>query len=360
MSKAMFASILLLTSVAAVADSQIGLSAALLNCKAIADPAEKLNCFESIPLTEAAPAASSPEQAKVDAKQDNALLELAPEDASFLERKWRLSKSQDSEISAFESYKSNYLLVSTTGQVNNIPVSPTRANGRDRDLNSQDVKFQISFKTELAKDIPLIDDLPYVTSSRIWIAYTQKSFWQFFSAAHSRPFRENNYEPEVILSLGLDNKGKDGIRKAYLPRMLNLGLVHQSNGQSNPLSRSWNRLYLQGGWDLSDQLTLMVRPWWRIPESNQNDDNPDLQKYLGYGDLSLRWENATHKTAATLLLRDNLRSDNKGFLQFDLQRQVFEDHKINLHLMFSTGYGDSLLDYNHAQNTLGFGISLGE
>ena len=64
--------------------------------------------------------------------------------------------------------------------------------------------------------------------------------------------------------------------------------------------------------------------------------------------------------AATLLLRNNFRSDNKGFAQIDLQRQVFNNPYLKLHLMLSSGYGASLLDYNHSQTILGFGISLGE
>lgn len=68
-------------------------------------------------------------------------------------------------------------------------------------------------------------------------------------------------------------------KKAYIPRMLNLGLVHQSNGRDNPLSRSRNRLYLEGGFKLTHRLSVLVRPWWRIPASDQEDDNPDIEIY---------------------------------------------------------------------------------
>nr|MBA3695372.1 phospholipase A [Methylotenera sp.] len=146
----------------------------------------------------------------------------------------------------------------------------------------------------------------------------------------------------------------------YIPRLLNLGFTHQSNGQTNPLSRSWNRVYLESGWELTDRLTLSVRPWWRVPESRSKDDNPDIEKYMGYGDLALRWENESHKTAVSMVLRNNFRNDNKGFAQLDLQQRVFNNPYIKLHLMLSSGYGETLLDYNHSQNVFGFGISLGE
>ncbi len=280
-------------------------------------------------------------------------------DLSFLERKWRLTSEGDWDISDFETYKSNYLLFTNTSNVNNTPQSPSRPNTSDRDLQSNDLKFQISLKSELLNNIPLIRDLPYVTSSRLWGAYTQQSYWQIFNANASRPLRENNYEPELILSLGIDNE-INGVKKDYIPRMLNLGLVHQSNGRDNPLSRSWNRLYLEGGFELTDRISLLVRPWWRIPENDREDDNPDIEKFLGYGDMTVRWETESRKTAVSVLLRNNLRSDNKGFAQLSLQQRVFNNPYIKLHLMASTGYGETLLDYNHAQNVLGFGISLGE
>ena len=276
---------------------------------------------------------------------------------TYLERKWRLTAQGDWDITDFETYKPNYLLITGTSNTNDTPVSPNRTNTEDRNLDAKDLKFQLSLKTEMMNNIPLIRSLPYVTSSRIWAAYTQQSYWQIFNGAESRPLRENDYEPELMLSLGIDNK-VDGVKKSYIPRMLNLGIVHQSNGRTNPLSRSWNRVYLQGGWELSDQLSLMVRPWWRVPESQ--DDNPDIEKYMGYGDVTLRWEDSKRKNAVSFLLRNNLRSDNKGFAQVDLQRQVFNNPYLKLHVMLSSGYGETLLDYNHSQNIFGLGISLGE
>lgn len=280
-------------------------------------------------------------------------------DLTYLERKWRLTSEGDWDISDFETYKANYLLVTHTNHTNDTPQSPSRLNNDDRQLDPQDLKFQISLKSELLNNIPLIRSLPYVTSSRIWGAYTQQSYWQIFNGAASRPLRENNYEPEVILSLGIDNE-VNGERKDYIPRMLNLGLVHQSNGRSNPQSRSWNRVYLEGGFELTDRISLLVRPWWRIPENNKEDDNPDISKYMGYGDMTVRWETESRKTAVSVLLRDNLRSDNKGFAQIDVQQRVFNNPYLKLHFLLSSGYGETLLDYNHSQTIMGLGISLGE
>jgi phospholipase A1 len=344
---------------------------AIFNCKTTYpsqfEAKKRLACFDSIstPTIEETSKQSLTDNLKINEAPSSAEIEVpiaiikpAPT-LTYLERKWRLTSQGDWDISDFETHKSNYLLITHTNNVNDAPISPNQISTLERNLDDRDLKFQLSLKTEMMNNIPLIRNLPYVTSARIWGAYTQQSYWQVFDTKASRPLRENNYEPELILSLGIDNQVA-GVKKNYIPRMLNLGVVHQSNGRSNPVSRSWNRIYLEGGWELYDQLSLTVRPWWRIPENKDDDDNADIEKFIGYGDLAFRWEDVKHKNAATLLLRNNLRSDNNGFAQIDLQRQVFNNPYLKLHLMFSTGYGASLLDYNHSQNILGLGISLGE
>ena len=371
-SKAMQAFFLVLwMPTALLAQEAVTVEQALIKCKKLYpndfEAKKRLSCFDSIntpkELLEAAAniLTNSPEQVhsinSAPVITPAIAIEKPSPQLSYLERKWRLTSQGDWNISDFETYKSNYLLITKTNHTNDVPQSPSQFNNVDRNLNDKDLKFQISLKTEVMNNIPLIRDLPYVTSSRIWAAYSQQSNWQVFDSKASRPLRENNYEPEIMLSLGIDNQ-VNGEKKHYIPRMLNLGLVHQSNGRSNPTSRSWNRLYLESGWELTDNVSLMVRPWWRIPESE--DDNPDIEKYLGYGDMAIRWEDDARKNAATLTLRNNLRSDNKGYAQLDLQRQVLNNPYLKLHLMASTGYGASLLDYNYDQTIFGVGISLGE
>jgi phospholipase A1 len=364
----------LLSSTVLYADEVLTVEQALMKCRTTYpsefEAKKRLACFDSISTPAIETKVQSGElnaapdsiEASKEALPDQAgaiAIKKSSPDLSYMERKWRLTSEGDWNITDIETYKSNYLLITNSDNTNDIPDSPSRNNTEDRDLDQQDLKFQLSLKTELLNNIPVIRNLPYVTSSRIWAAYTQQSYWQVFDSGTSRPLRENVYEPELILSLGVDNT-VDGVKKSYIPRMFNLGVVHQSNGNTNPLSRSWNRVYLQGGWELNDQWSLMVRPWWRVPERKRNDDNPDIEKYMGYGDMTLRWEAPSQKTAVSLLLRNNLRSDNKGFGQIDLQHRLFNNPYIKLHLMLSSGYGESLLDYNHSQNMFGFGISLGE
>lgn len=59
--------------------------------------------------------------------------------------------------------------------------------------NQYECKFQLSFKTKVVQGL-------FKNKGDIWVGYTQKAHWQIYNAALSRPFRELNYEPEVILN----------------------------------------------------------------------------------------------------------------------------------------------------------------
>ena len=214
-------------------------------------------------------------------------------------------------------------------------------------LESTEAKFQFSFKGEIMQYREI--DWLGLRNFRLWGAYTQQSNWQAFNTRNSSPFRETNYEPELIATFGTGNP--QGLK------LVNLGLVHQSNGQSLPLSRSWNRLYLQGGWEWNDNLSLLARGWWRIPENPQQDDNPDIQNYIGRADAVLRWE-PDDTQIVSLLLRNNLNlGQNRGFTQLDWTTPVKLGKSAKLFIQYTDGYGESLIDYNYRQRTLGVGVA---
>ncbi len=80
---------------------------------------------------------------------------------------------------------------------------------------------------------------------------------------------------------------------------------HQSNGRSRPLSRSWNRVVANVGME-KDNFNLLLKTWYRIPEDEHNDDNPDITRYMGYGELWGIYYWKGQRFAA--MLRNNLRS----------------------------------------------------
>jgi len=243
-------------------------------------------------------------------------------------------------------------LLRETSSTNNHPTSPAPGNTvvNSYNMDALEAKYQLSFKTDLGALYNL--QLGDLKTLRVWGAYTQQSHWQVFNTRNSSPFRETNYEPELIAAFAT------GHTSGW--KMLNLGFVHQSNGRAKPESRSWNRVYAQGGWEWND-ISLLARSGWRIPETAAKDDNPDIVHYLGRAEAVLRWEPDNKSQAVALLVRNNLNfNQNNGFYQLDWSTPIALGHAARLHAQFGSGFGESLIDYNHRQTTLGLGVSFRE
>jgi phospholipase A1 len=246
------------------------------------------------------------------------------------------------------SYKQIYFLFySRSSRPNDTPTSPNPENQvpASYPLDNEEMKFQISVKGRMLGE----------GRNTLWFGYTQLSFWQFFDKAHSQPFRENNFEPEVIFSHRLEEpaQGSD-----FSASFVNLGLVHQSNGQVLPRSRAWNRVYLQAGleYDFGGErkLAMLPRLWKRLGGGGSDDDNPDITDYLGHGDLEIRYRHNDYAVLSALVRRRSLQLD----LALSSKLVTPLIHSTNLHLQYFDGYGESLIDYNQRHRTLGVGLSM--
>jgi len=282
----------------------------------------------------------------------------------FLAESWMLDPARPSvPLANVRAYRPMYVLFARwTNGANQLPSSPSpdHQTASPRGWDSVEAKFQLSFKSELT-GASWREPMLGFTGYRLWAAYTQQSYWQVYNERLSRPFRDTDYEPEIILTLprvGASDEG-DSRREPPMWRMLNIGLVHQSNGRADPESRSWNRLYVQSGWERGS-LAMLGRLWWRIPESASADDNPDITSYVGRGDVLVRW--TANDWVVSTLLRHTLKlNPSRGFVELN----VFTPHldilgRTRAYLQFTSGYGDSLIDYNFKQNTIGIGVSFGD
>jgi phospholipase A1 len=124
-----------------------------------------------------------------------------------------------------------------------------------------------------------------------------------------------------------------------------------------PLSRSWNRVYLGAGFE-HNEFGLQWKVHRRVDESRSDDDNPDLTNYIGRGEILATW--LPGLATASLAWRTNLKALNRGSLQLDLTYPVDSDEPSGLrwYMQVFSGYGETLLDYNHRQSTLSLGLSL--
>jgi phospholipase A1 len=240
-------------------------------------------------------------------------------------------------------YNQNYLLVARyTNHVNNAPYDDLVQPGQQAALDSTEAKFQISFKARL-----------WTTDDRrwgIWAAYTQQNQWQVYNAEISRPFRETNYMPEVF---GSYRPGID--LGAFQWRLLNFGYTHQSNGRTDILSRSWDRLFVEAGVERSS-LVLLAKAWYRMKEDASKDDNPDITDFYGHGSLTAvyKWR----ENSVSLMARGNL-ATGKGAGQLTWMSPEILG-ALRGYVQIFSGYGESLIDYNWKQNTIGIGIAVND
>ena len=217
-------------------------------------------------------------------------------------------------------------------------------------FDKMEMKFQVSLKFLLKEDF-------IGGKGNLYAAYTNRSWWQTYNAERSRPFRETNHEPELFLLYDTDWKVL-GMRATSLIA----GVSHQSNGQGGALSRSWNRVYLSLILEKGNSV-FSLKPWYRIPEQEKSapddprgDDNPVIHKYMGSAEAGFLYRKKRH--SLTMMLRNNLRSDNRGAIELGWSYPLTGNMKGYLQVF--DGYGESLIDYDHKTTTVGLGILLAD
>ncbi|MBC3766346.1 phospholipase A [Neptunicella marina] len=214
-------------------------------------------------------------------------------------------------------------------------------------LENIEAKFQLSFK------VPLNKHSLFVKGDGLFLAFTLESWWQVYASNISKPFRESNYTPEIFYMAPLDWHPFGG-NTGFV-----IGLEHQSNGKTQELSRSWNRIYGHFLFEKGD-FALSFRPWYRLPEKNKTypldpggDDNPDIADYMGHSELTMGYRIDDFEFG--LMTRHNV-STNKGAAELSITFPMWG--KIRGFATFFNGYGESLIDYNYKQTRFGIGIAI--
>ncbi|GAM68280.1 phospholipase A1 precursor [Vibrio sp. JCM 19236] len=253
----------------------------------------------------------------------------------------RIKYEQDTQDNPFvlTPHKMNYILPFTqTDSIN------TGAYGSNPDwqenFEDQEAKIQLSIK------VPLNYGDLLVEGDALYFGFTAQSWWQIYSENISAPFRETNYQPEFFYLAPTEWKPFDSNFG------WGVGVEHQSNGRSQPLSRSWNRAYLVGLWE-SDDWAVGFRPWLRLEEDAEDDDNPDIEDYMGHFEVTAAYRFNKVKVFGTA--RNNL-ATHKGFIELGVTFPIWK--RLRGYIQYTDGYGESLIDYNHSQRRWGIGLAL--
>jgi len=256
---------------------------------------------------------------------------------SMLDR--RIAIEQDTRFKPFvlSPHKPNYILpYSYNSMPNQTPYDPA-VDGR---LQKEEIKFQFSIK------FPIADQL-FGENGSFYFGYTNLSLWQAYNSSQSSPFRETNHEPELFIVVP-----NDWEIWGFKNKLNMIGIVHQSNGQSGSLSRSWNRIYAEFIFEQRNYY-LSFKPWLRIKERG-DDDNPDIEHFMGHAEFRVVY--ATGRHTLGLMLRNNFHADNKGAVELNYSFPM--SRRAKWFIQYFEGYGESLIDYNARARRFGIGIAL--
>lgn len=276
------------------------------------------------------------------AEEDNA----PAGNSRLLDRRLNMEAFNRSNRFLLTPHKRNYLL--PVSYQENRNTAPYEAAGSPlAEPQSTEVEFQLSVKI-------LIREGLFGDNGHLYMGYTNHSLWQAYNRDISRPFRETNHQPELILSF-TNNWEILGFRNVVNEAVI----AHQSNGQSGELSRSWDRIMFTSVFERGP-FAFAINPWYRIPEDRGDgpddptgDDNPDIEKYMGNFELSAAYQRKDN--IISLMVRNNLSSNNRGALELGWSFPV--SSTVRGYLKVFNGYGHSLIDYNHHTTAVGLGIT---
>ena len=264
------------------------------------------------------------------------------EKPSYFTRLWELDEQGRRGKFAFTPYRTSYVLpYSYNASPNNEVFQDVDP---ERTLMKSEAAFQLSIKAKLWQDV-------LGRKMDLWFGYTQRSFWQLYDVAESSPFRVTDHEPELILSLRTRFRLLD-----LAGRFVQVGLNHQSNGLTKPLSRNWNRVVASVGLE-KGPLSLLVTGWVRVLYDRSDNENPEISRYLGYGEVRAFYFLKRHRLG--IMFRDNLNFRfNRAAFQADWGFPLFA--RIGGLVQCYFGYGESLLDFDHRVIRIGAGIVLAD
>lgn len=279
-------------------------------------------------------------------QQEQAQTELAQQDDQQTAVDVRLKQDRENVLQPFTlmSHKPNYFLLGAYNSDGyNSSYFEEQYDEPSIQLDDTEAQFQISLKVPLGINI--------FNTFDVYAAYTNRSFWQLYNSEISSPFRETNHEPEAWVQFtpaweifGFKNSANA------------IGFVHQSNGQGGVLSRSWNRIFANFVFQRGN-FAIGFKPWIRISESAEDDDNPDITDYMGHYELRAGYKWNEH--VFSVMSRNNLESGfDRGAFELGWSFPLWTYPYVKGYIQYFRGYGESLIDYNQHVNRIGIGISL--
>ena len=212
-------------------------------------------------------------------------------------------------------------------------------------------KFQLSFKYRIFEPA---DPRSRSLFDNLYFGYTQLSIWDL--SEDSKPFKDTNFRPSLFYYLP-----DTGARASWFSTLgVEAGIEHESNGQAGDTSRSLNTIFVRPifTWNniVGNRLVVAPKFYYYVEKS----DNSDIADYRGYVDLLIKYGNPDGFELATTL-RKGTRSSYGSVdaqLTYPLHKLFGAGFGGYVWLGAFSGYGETLIDYNHHSNSVRIGYSI--
>jgi phospholipase A1 len=266
---------------------------------------------------------------------------MTPDNQSLISKKLEQMQEIQENPSGIAFYEPTYVLP----YYNTTKVSPWYGQHPGNTPDHQRID-QEELKAKLSVIFPIWTNM-FKAPVDFVLTYTQLNYWQVYS--NSPYFRETNYEPQALITY-------TGIKNW----LLTAGLDHESNGRGgvgySGMERSWNRLFLNTAFS-GEHWLISIMPWIPIYKTSQNLHNPNITKYIGYSRVVAAYNYSGQEIS--LMLRNTVESGFKrGAVELSYTFPLYGKLK-GMVTVFS-GYGQSLIEYDHYTNAYGIGVALSD
>lgn len=192
--------------------------------------------------------------------------------------------------------------------------------------DNTDIKFQISIAQKLTKST-----LPWGTY--LYLYYTQKVFWSILQ--DSQPMSDINFNPGIGLAKPLF------IKNRFIGK-LSMQLEHESNGQDDVRSRSWERLSFSGNILVDPNFVVFGKFWIPFIDGMHNQD---ILKYCGIYQFGGTVMSANRKWNGTALLVKRAGWNFNYNVNLELSYRPTTKSNQYFFTQFYCGYGEGLLNF---------------
>lgn len=198
-------------------------------------------------------------------------------------------------------------------------------------------KVQLSFKYKFLK------------RADFYFGYTQKMFWNFYTAPSS-PMRDINYQPDLFYVF----EGEDELNSRY-----RVGAGHKSNGRGDEDSRMYNRLFVEALYDnlffKGDEISFGLQDLF-----DEDYYNKDISRYVGpfYADFTFM---LGHGFFRHFFYRFQPGSNIKYSSHVvGMNFKVFDNESsLKFYLQYFDGYGETFRSYKRRDHALRGGFIIG-